>query len=205
MPRKGRPPQAIPSSISRHIITCYVQYIYIYVYKCCRGFSITGVHLKYVFERLSLHIHSPHFRITQLQIQIFMSGKTNGIVNDNMTRKFCLHYWRFLETIHQFWYSPLTIAQHLLFCLSAQPEQSTEQVVKLSMVRDVMILIWCHCCILILSPTVHNRHMWLGFLVPQSHIFQHVCISWYLANTQFSPTPYYDSEIFQWLKVQIRF
>ena len=26
MPGKGRPPQAIPSSISRHIITCYVRY-----------------------------------------------------------------------------------------------------------------------------------------------------------------------------------
>ena len=39
MPGKGRPPQAIPSPISRHIITCYVQYqgpkhtvIYIYIY-----------------------------------------------------------------------------------------------------------------------------------------------------------------------------
>ena len=26
MPGKGRPPQAIPSPISRHIITCYVRY-----------------------------------------------------------------------------------------------------------------------------------------------------------------------------------
>ena len=39
MPEKGRPPQAIPSPISRHIITCYVRYqgskytvIYIYIY-----------------------------------------------------------------------------------------------------------------------------------------------------------------------------
>ena len=39
MPGKGRPPQAIPSPISRHIITCYVRYqgskhtvIYIYIY-----------------------------------------------------------------------------------------------------------------------------------------------------------------------------
>ena len=40
VPGKGRPPQAIPSPISRHIITCYVRYqgskytanIYIYIY-----------------------------------------------------------------------------------------------------------------------------------------------------------------------------
>ena len=39
MPGKGRPRQAIPSPISRHIITCYVRYqgskhtvIYIYIY-----------------------------------------------------------------------------------------------------------------------------------------------------------------------------
>ena len=38
VPEKGRPPQAIPSPFSRHIITCYVRYeeykytIYIYIY-----------------------------------------------------------------------------------------------------------------------------------------------------------------------------
>ena len=39
VPEKGRPPQAIPSPISRHIITCYVRYqgckytvLYIYIY-----------------------------------------------------------------------------------------------------------------------------------------------------------------------------
>ena len=41
VPGKGRPPQAIPSPISRHTITCYVRYqaskytiIYIYIYIC---------------------------------------------------------------------------------------------------------------------------------------------------------------------------
>ena len=46
MPEKGRPPQAIPSPISRHIITCYVRYQgskHTFIYTISTKFLITNI------------------------------------------------------------------------------------------------------------------------------------------------------------------
>ena len=68
MPGKGRPPQAIPSPISRHIITCYVRYqgsidlIYGTMHNqmpwvCTHG-SYRALYV--IFRKIWLHIHTTH-------------------------------------------------------------------------------------------------------------------------------------------------
>ena len=63
MPRKGRPPQAIPSSISRHIITCYVRYqgfkysyIYIYIYTLVQIIISVQAKLEVVRRKHIVHL-----------------------------------------------------------------------------------------------------------------------------------------------------
>ena len=67
VPRKGRPPQAIPSSISRHIITCYVRQgskytvIYIYIYMNTLVQTIASAHAKLEVVRRKHIVHLTGF------------------------------------------------------------------------------------------------------------------------------------------------
>ena len=69
VPGKGRPPQAIPSPISRHIITCYVRhqgskhtviyiymYIYIYIYTLVQTIISVQAKLEVVRRKHIVHL-----------------------------------------------------------------------------------------------------------------------------------------------------